>query len=88
MRTPRGRFNRMVVSITVCEPGTDRCATIDDVMVDTGSTGLRLEARARLETGRPGTCQFHTEPAALSVQQSQRKLVHPRDSGDQAQAES
>jgi len=46
MRTPRGGFNRMVVSITVCEPGTDRCATIDDVMVDTGSTGLRLEASA------------------------------------------
>ena len=46
MRTPHGGFNRMVVSVTVCEPGTDRCATIDDVMVDTGSTGLRLEASA------------------------------------------
>lgn len=46
MRTPHGGFNRMVVSIMVCEPGTERCATIDDVMVDTGSTGLRLEASA------------------------------------------
>ena len=46
MRTPHGGFNRMVVSVTVCEPGTDRCATIKDVMVDTGSTGLRLEASA------------------------------------------
>ncbi len=46
VRTPHGGFNRMVVSVTVCEPGTDRCTTIDDVMVDTGSTGLRLEASA------------------------------------------
>ena len=46
MRTPHAGFNRMVVSITVCEPGSERCATIDDVMVDTGSTGLRLEASA------------------------------------------
>jgi hypothetical protein len=46
MRTPHGGFNRMVVSITVCAPGSERCATVDDVMVDTGSTGLRLEASA------------------------------------------
>ena len=46
MRTPHGGFNRMVASVTVCEPGTERCATVDDVMVDTGSTGLRLEASA------------------------------------------
>ena len=46
MRTPHGGFNRMVVSVTVCEPGTNRCTRIDDVMVDTGSTGLRLEASA------------------------------------------
>ena len=46
VRTPHGGFNRLVVSVTVCEPGTERCATIDDVMVDTGSTGLRLEASA------------------------------------------
>lgn len=46
VRTPRSGFNRMVVSITVCDPGTDHCATIDNVMVDTGSTGLRLEGSA------------------------------------------
>ena len=46
MRTPHGGFNRLLVSVTVCEPGTERCATIDDVMIDTGSTGLRLEASA------------------------------------------
>ena len=46
MRTPHSGFNRMVVQVTVCVPGTRDCATIDDVMVDTGSTGLRLEASA------------------------------------------
>ncbi len=46
VRTPHGGFNRLVVRITLCEPGTDRCAAVDDVMVDTGSTGLRLEASA------------------------------------------
>ena len=46
MRTPHSGFNRMVVQITVCVPGTQSCTTIDDVMVDTGSTGLRLEASA------------------------------------------
>ena len=46
MRTPHSGFNRMVVQVTLCVPATRRCATIDDVMVDTGSTGLRLEASA------------------------------------------
>jgi Protein of unknown function (DUF3443) len=46
VRTPHSGFNRLLVSLTVCEPDTPRCATIDDVMVDTGSTGLRLEASA------------------------------------------
>ena len=46
VRTPHSGFNRLVVTVTVCEPGTARCATIDDVMIDTGSTGLRLESSA------------------------------------------
>lgn len=46
VRTPHARFNRLLVSITVCEPGTERCARVDDVMVDTGSTGLRLDVSA------------------------------------------
>ncbi len=46
VRTPHSGFNRLLVSVTVCAPATNRCATIDDVMVDTGSTGLRLEAFA------------------------------------------
>lgn len=37
--------NRLYTSVTVCEAGsTTRCQTIDHVLVDTGSTGLRLLA--------------------------------------------
>ena len=44
--TPHSGFNRLLVSITLCVPRRTECVTIDDVMVDTGSTGLRLEAAA------------------------------------------
>lgn len=40
-------FNRLYASVTVCFPGsTTQCQTIDHVLVDTGSTGLRLLASA------------------------------------------
>lgn len=53
VRTPRGGFNRLVVSLTICEPGTDRCARVDDVLVDTGSAGLRIAADALPPGFRP-----------------------------------
>jgi hypothetical protein len=34
------------ISVTVCVPGTSNCQTINDIDVDTGSTGLRLLATA------------------------------------------
>jgi hypothetical protein len=34
------------VSVKVCAPGTDNCQTIDHVLLDSGSTGLRLLASA------------------------------------------
>jgi hypothetical protein len=38
--------NGAFASVTVCTPGTSTCQTIDDVLVDTGSSGLRLLASA------------------------------------------
>lgn len=32
------------VTVTICAPGTTNCQTIDHVILDTGSVGLRLEA--------------------------------------------
>src|SRR5579862_8289490 len=29
-------------SVTVCVPGTSNCQTIDNMVIDTGSTGLRI----------------------------------------------
>ena len=37
-----GQFNAPFVSVTVCRPGTSVCQTIDHVLLDTGSYGLRL----------------------------------------------
>jgi hypothetical protein len=39
-----GVINVPYVSVTVCRPGTTTCQTIDHVMLDTGSYGLRLLA--------------------------------------------
>lgn len=39
--------NRLYASVTLCEPGNaNNCQTIEQVVVDTGSTGLRLLASA------------------------------------------
>lgn len=47
---PTGSYvNGGFVSVTVCTPGTSVCQTIDHVLVDTGSVGLRL-----LASGAPG----------------------------------
>ena len=47
---PAGMTTRVVntayTSVRICVPGTNNCQTIDHVLVDTGSTGLRLLASA------------------------------------------
>jgi hypothetical protein len=40
--TSAGYLNKPCVSITVCNPGTSTCQTIDDILLDTGSIGLRI----------------------------------------------
>lgn len=35
-------INQLCTSVTICQPGTDNCQTISDVLVDIGSTGLRV----------------------------------------------
>ncbi|MCX7226770.1 MAG: DUF3443 family protein, partial [Burkholderiales bacterium] len=45
-RGPTGNnVNRLYTSVTICEPGSSsQCQTINHVLVDSGSTGLRLLA--------------------------------------------
>ncbi|HEY8270190.1 MAG TPA: DUF3443 family protein, partial [Pseudobdellovibrionaceae bacterium] len=35
-------INQPCVSVTICEPGTSNCQTIDKILLDTGSYGLRV----------------------------------------------
>jgi hypothetical protein len=44
---PAGNYaNGAFTSVTVCVPGTSTCQTIDGVLVDTGSSGLRILSSA------------------------------------------
>jgi hypothetical protein len=35
-------LNGLFLTVTICVPGTSQCQTVDHVLVDTGSTGLRV----------------------------------------------
>jgi hypothetical protein len=39
-------LNKPCVSVTVCTPGTSTCQTINDILLDTGSYGLRIFKQA------------------------------------------
>lgn len=39
-------INAATVSVKVCTPGTSTCQTIDNILLDTGSTGLRIFKQA------------------------------------------
>jgi hypothetical protein len=44
---PTGSYaNGVFASVTVCAPGSSNCQTINDVLVDTGSSGLRILSSA------------------------------------------
>lgn len=43
---PIGAPNLAYTSVTVCVPGTTQCQTINNIMIDTGSEGLRVLASA------------------------------------------
>jgi hypothetical protein len=40
--TFQGYGNAPYVSIKLCQPGTSNCATLDNILLDTGSSGLRI----------------------------------------------
>lgn len=43
--------NRSYITITLCQSGTENCQTIDHILVDSGSTGLRINQSALTLTG-------------------------------------
>jgi hypothetical protein len=44
--TANAYYNGIFTTVTVCEPGTSTCTTVPNVLVDTGSTGLRILSSA------------------------------------------
>lgn len=59
--------NKPCVSVTVCAPGTSDCQTITDILLDTGSTGLRLFKQALSNaTVSNGLLQVYNGPNALA----------------------
>jgi Protein of unknown function (DUF3443) len=46
-----GTFNIPYASVKLCNPGTTTCAIVTDVLVDTGSVGLRIMASALTSAG-------------------------------------
>lgn len=50
--------NRLYTDITICDTGTSNCQTIDHILVDTGSVGLRL-LESEVTVGAGGTGFFN-----------------------------
>ncbi len=46
LTTPLGYFNDPCVSVKVCTPGASTCRTINSILLDTGSFGLRIFKQA------------------------------------------
>ncbi|MDF0650546.1 MAG: hypothetical protein CV081_02110 [Nitrospira sp. LK265] len=66
--------NSPCTQVTICQPGTSTCQTISDMLVDTGSTGVRIfgsvlsiPLQQEVESpGQPiGECQFFADGSAL-----------------------
>ena len=53
--------NALCTQVTICQPSTSNCQTIADVLVDTGSSGLRIFASAvtiTLPSSNLGECMY------------------------------
>jgi hypothetical protein len=66
-----GYLNGIFVNVTVCVPGTSSCQTIDHILLDTGSTGLRLLSSSQggeLTLQLPAVTDAGGNPAAECTQ--------------------
>jgi len=59
--------NKPCVSVTVCEPGTSQCVTVNDLLVDTGSYGLRVFKSALGSLSLPQVVNASSIPVAECV---------------------
>jgi hypothetical protein len=88
---PAGTVNTPFVTVSVCMPGTSTCQQIDNVLVDTGSSGLRLIAEALPAgfdlpgaTATAGDALFECEQFADGYAWGSVRTADVRLSGEQA----
>jgi Protein of unknown function (DUF3443) len=65
---PAGTINAPFVSVTLCAPGTANCVTVDHVLVDTASTGLRVMASLLAGLNLPAATDTSSNPLYGCVQ--------------------
>ena len=70
--------NGVFVSVTACEPWTTRCRTINNVLLDMGSVGLRVFASALTGLNPPAV---NTTPGAPLAECYQNYYFGHRDGG-------
>lgn len=64
---PEGNYsNGLFTSVTLCVPGTSNCQTVNDILIDTGSYGLRILASA-LTLSLPGQTDASGNPIGECV---------------------
>jgi hypothetical protein len=59
--------NKPCASVTICEPGTNNCVTVNDLLVDTGSYGLRVFKSALGSLSLPQVVNASSVPVAQCV---------------------
>ena len=84
-----GYFNGGFVSVTLCEPGTNNCQTVDHILVDTGSIGLRvLESEVTLKlaaaTGSAGKSLAECSPFVSGTSWGPVRLADVKLGGETA----
>ena len=84
-----GYLNGGFVSVTICEPGTNNCQTIDHILVDTGSIGLRvLESEVTLKlaaaTGSAGKTLAECSPFVSGTSWGPVRLADVKLGGETA----
>jgi hypothetical protein len=65
---PAGTINTPFVSVTVCAPGGGSCQTVDSVLVDTASSGLRILGSALAPLQLPQASDANGDPLVECIQ--------------------
>jgi hypothetical protein len=65
---PAGTINTPFVSVTVCTPGGASCQTIDSVLIDTASSGLRIVGTALSPLQLPQSASSAGDPLVECIQ--------------------